>query len=320
MSAFALKHLDRGSFDELRRRGEESTEQAPLELNLALHERPEPWQGALFAGALMTSLGDIPLRISHEADEGILQNVFRSGLAAALGSRLGLTTYVDPTSPLNSPVLRATWTPGAPEFRAAMFHEGKDISTGLFGPTHALFLNPHRTTTPPGPSSITRLVRRWILKHLDGLEKPDVYLQNIGFVLDQLIVNISEHAVTESTPSVTSLVRVEVEAGKEGPTLIVVVVDTGAGIVSTLRPKLEDAPSSDPQLLGELLRGELSGWGRARGIGLSRLASLVQDNDGYLLVTVQNANAAVDQGGVKVDNPSVTTDGTVISLSLPLQN
>ena len=157
MTVFDLERLDPGSIDEIRRRGEESTEADPLELVLALSEPPQPWHGALFSGALMTSLADIPLRISHDAGPESMRNVFRSGLAAALGSRPGLTTYADPDSPLADPTLRSTWTPGAPSFRAAMFREGEDTSTGLFGPNHALFVNPHRTTTrpfehhPPGP-------------------------------------------------------------------------------------------------------------------------------------------------------------------------
>lgn len=319
MTVFDLEHLDPDSIDELRRRGEESTEADPLEVKLELNESPLPWQGALFSGALMTSLSEIPLRIAHGTDQHSMRNVFRSGLAAALGSRPGPTTYADPDSPLADPGLRSTWTPGAPSFRAAMFREGEDTSTGLFGPSHALFVNPHRTTTPPGPSSITRLVRRWMAKHLGGVDSPELCLRRVGFVLDQLIVNVSEHAVTEATPSVVSLVRVEVEAG-EVPTLIVVVLDAGAGILTTLRPKLPDPPDSDPELLAALLRGELEGWGRGRGIGLSRLAGLAQESGGTLFVGVEGAKALVGAEGIRGQDLTAQAGGTVVSLTLPLQS
>jgi anti-sigma regulatory factor (Ser/Thr protein kinase) len=320
MTEFALEQLDSGSLEELQRRGSESTEANPLELALNLREPPEPAASAVFAGALMTGLKEIPLRISHDADNVLLGNVFRSGLAAALGSRGDLTTFADPHSPLNAPELSATWTPGTATFRAAMFRDGEDESTGLFGPNHAIFLNAHRTTTPPGPSSITRLVRRWLGHRLDD-DRVTTCLHNVGFALDQLVVNITEHAVTEQTPSVTSLVRVELEGDDTAlpQALVLVVVDTGAGIATTLRAKLDEAPA-DSELLIELLKGRLSRWGRGRGVGLSRLTQLVQDAGGTMFVAVRGTSVAAADGALTVDAASAAISGSVISLRLPLQS
>ncbi len=317
---FALESLDSTSLDELQRRGSESTEQDPLELTLRLHERPDPGASAVFAGALMTSLKEIPIRVSHDSDEALLANVFRSGLAAALGSRSGATTFADPGSPLNAPGVGATWTPGTRDFRAAMFRDEDDESSGLFGPTHAIFLNAHRTTTPPGPSSITRLVRRWLGRQMGGDDDSVPCLRYVGFALDQLVVNVSEHAVTEQTPSVTSLVRLELEreADAEPRALVLVVLDTGAGITTTLRSKLADA-SADSQLLPALLKGELPQWGRARGVGLARLTQLVQENGGTMFVAVKGASVSVGQE-VSVNDGPTAVAGSVISLRLPLRD
>jgi Histidine kinase-, DNA gyrase B-, and HSP90-like ATPase len=317
VSVFELERLDSGSIDELQRLGSQSTEADPLELTLQLREPPEPTASAVFAGALMTGLAEIPLHVTHDADEALLRNVFRSGLAAALGSRTGPTTF-DPESPLNAPDISATWTPGTRAFRAAMFRDEPDESVGLFGPSHAIFLNPHRTTTPPGPSSITRLVRRWLGRRLGG-EEAGMRLRDVGFTLDQLVVNISEHAVTEQSPSVTSLVRVEAEGdeGEAPEALVLVVLDTGAGIATTLRAKLEDPPP-DPQLLVALLEGELPQWGRGRGVGLARLTQLIQESGGTMHVAVEGASVRV-AGGLAGDFGLAAVSGSVISLRLPLQ-
>lgn len=317
MSVFELEKLDADNLEKLRRCAGHSSEGDPLEVALRLHEPPEPSASAVFAGALMADLGQIPLRIAHEPDEALLANVFRSGLAAALRSRAGATTFADPLSPLNDALLGATWTPGLDTFRAAMFSAGPDLSTGLFGPSHAVFLNPHRTTTPPGPSSITRIVRRWLGTRLSGKSAAE-RVADVGFVLDQLVVNVTEHAVTEATPSVSSLARIEIEAGGNGlpQWLHVAVLDTGAGIANTLRSKVPDAPS-DAEILPALLEGQLPQWGRARGIGLSRLTQLVQEAQGSMFLAVKGTSVSVEDSVTAFADGSAAA-GSVITLRLPL--
>jgi hypothetical protein len=318
MSVFELERLDSGSLKELRRCAGHSSEADPLEVSLRLHDPPEPYLSAVFAGALMADLGHIPLRISHEPDEALLANVFRSGLAAALGSRGGPTSFVDPGSPLNDAGLGATWTPGMSAFRAAMFSPGPDADAGLFGPSHAVFLNPHRTTTPPGPSSITRIVRRWLGTRLTGEGAPE-RIADVGFALDQLVVNVTEHAVTDATPSVSSLARIEIESGPDGEpaSLHFAVLDTGAGIANTLRAKLADPPAN-LDLLPALLQGQLAQWGRARGIGLSRLTQLVQEASGSMFLAVEGTSVSVEAGAVTALADVSAAAGSVISLRLPL--
>lgn len=317
MSVLALETLDPESLVELRRLAGQSTEDDPLELTLELHSRPEPFSSALFAGALMADLGQIPLRVSHGPDQTLLANVFRSGLAAALSSRGGHTTFADPQSPLSAPELGATWTPGLRSFRAAMFGAAAG-EEGLFGPRHAIFLNPHRTTAPPGPASITRIVRRWLDARLPDSDSSEARLGDIGFALDQLVVNVTEHAVTEETPSVSSLARLEIESEDEGDprALVLVVLDTGAGIANTLRSKLTDPPP-EADLLRALLAGELEQWGRARGIGLPRLTQLVQEAGGTMFLATGETTVSVGDGNdATAANPAVA--GSIISLRLPL--
>jgi len=314
----ALERLDSESLEELRRSAGESSEADPLEVSLRLRDRPDPYASALFAGALMAELGHIPLRISHEPDRAQLANVFRSGLAAALGSRGGPTTFADPASPLTAPELRATWTPGMATFRGAMFGAGPEQDVGLFGPLHAIFLNPHRTTTPPGPSSITRVVRRWLGSRLTG-EAAERHIADVGFALDQLVVNVTEHAVTEETPSVSSQVRIEIDPGAGGApgSLLLSVLDTGAGIARTLRAKLAEPPP-DAELLPALMEGRLQQWGRARGIGLSRLTQLVQEAKGTMSLAVRGSSVSVSEDEVTAIADASAAMGSVISLRLPL--
>lgn len=318
MTVFELDKLDTDSLERLRKCAHHSSEGDPLEVTLRLREPPDDFfAGAVFAGALMADLGRIPLRIRHEPDDTLLANVFRSGLAAALSSRGKATTFADPHSPLADALLGATWTPGTGAFRAAMFSTEPDRPTGLFGPSHAIFLNPHRTTTPPGPASITRIVRRWLGTRLAGASALE-RIAEVGFALDQLVVNITEHAVTEVTPAVSSLARIEIEANRDGEAawLHLAVLDTGAGITNTLRGKLPDSPA-DVELLPALLEGRLPQWGRARGIGLSRLAQLIQDASGSMFLAVEGTSVSVEDG-ITAFPDAATAAGSVISLRLPL--
>lgn len=313
MSVFELEDLDIASLERLQRCAAAGPPGGPLLLDLRLSGPVDPHQGALFTGALMAELGDVQLEVSHP-DPAPRAEVFRSGLAAALSWRGEATTFADPASPLSDPELGATWTRGMAHFREALFGEGE--GEGLFGPDHAVFLNPHRTTSPPGPASITRVVRRWLGRRLGRAASER--LGDIAFALDQLIVNVTEHAVTELTPTVGSLARVEIESGEEGRprALVAVVLDTGAGIATTLRRKLGDAPP-DPELLTALLEGSLPQWGRARGIGLSRLTQAVQEAGGSMHLAVEGTG--VDVGArVRAAPTSVPVRGSIVSLRLPL--
>jgi hypothetical protein len=141
---------------------------------------------------------------------------------------------------------------------------------------------------------------------------------DIGFVLDQLVVNVTEHAVTEATPSVSSLARIEIEPGenREPEWLHVAVLDTGAGIANTLRNKVPDAPA-DAELLPALLEGQLPQWGRARGIGLSRLTQVVQEARGSMFLAVEGTSVSVGDGVTAAADASLAA-GSVITLRLPL--
>ena len=322
MTDVDLDHLDSSNvaaaIDKLRHEGVGRTVANPLTLRLDLSSAPEAGASAVLAGALMTGLRTVPICIDHPDSSIPIGHVVRSGLATAFNARGKSTIFRDPDSPLRSPEWGSTWTPGLSAFRTAMFRDDEDVAPAMFGSKHAVFINPHRTTTPPGPSSITRLIRRWLAHRLTEVPAADSLLIATSFAVDQLVVNVSEHAVTNETPSVTSVVRVEIDDLDPEPAITIAALDTGAGIAKTLRPKLDNPPLSDVDLLTSLLGGGLPGWGRARGIGLARITQLVQEVGGAMQVQIQGASATVTNQ-LEVDTAPEILSGSVVALRLPLK-
>lgn len=323
MSEFALERLEMNNVqarvDELGERGLDSSAESPVQFKLALRSEPDATASAIFAGALMTGLGQVPLRVEHEPSETVVDYTIRSGLAFALRQRMGPTGLGAADARFAESTITTTWTPGIRAFRGAMF-ASSGAPTALVGPRHALFINPHRTSSLPGPASITRLIRRWITKRLQGSSETETAVERIAFAIDQLLLNVTEHAVTDETPSVSSIARLRIRDQGSAPTVTLVVVDTGTGVLKTLRPKLEQPQADDLQLLTRLLKGELPGWGRARGIGLSRLAETVAGLPrARMALHVQGALATVDDD-VEVAAATDQVRGSVVTVDIPLSS
>lgn len=298
-----------------------------ITLDLALRRPPEPAAGALLAQFVLGAPEDLRFVVHLPDSEALIGALVKSGVASALASRRESVHY-EPTVPHfedhNPWHSWHAWTPGAHQAMAPMFHRG-EAASGLFGPTHAVFVNPHITTDPAEPASLTRLLRRWLTQtvapELEQAERLSV-IEVPAFAIDQLLRNVSEHAVTPSSPLIDSIVQVEViepeRAG--GRFLQITVLDTGAGVSNTLRPKLEVPGSvSDAALLGALLHGELPGWGRGRGFGLSTLADHVISQAGARFELWSGATRVIAEEQIEAHAlGEAAVLGTVATVRFPL--
>jgi hypothetical protein len=325
MSSLDLHDLSTGSIVEplgkLQRISRSGGVGGSLMLKLHLAQPAEPGAGALLAHAILGVRDDVKIEVQLPEAHPALDSLIRSGIASALASHKHVH-YDPPASPVAEPALGLTWTPGVGRAMAPMFGSA-EVPSGLFGPSHAVFVNPHLTSEPGQPASITRLLRRWLAQTVAPGLDPSAQLAAIdapAFAVDQLVQNVSEHAVTTSHPSVDSMVQVEVTGTDAGRALQITVLDTGAGVAATLRPKLigvEDM--ADATLLGTLLAGDLPGWGRGRGFGLSALSASVMDTEGAELRLWSGRSSVVIDGSVSAEPlEKAEIAGTVVSARFPL--
>lgn len=250
-------------------------------LDLDLQGPSDPFAGAVFAQAMLVVRPDVNLVVRLPSEQETISSLIRTGVASALTRRREQVHFEPATNPIAEQDLWLNWTPAAREM-AAMFGTGEP-ARGLFGPDHAVFVNPHLTTESEGPASVTRLIERWLTQTVVPGLASERLASAIGvplFTVDQLVRNVSEHAITPERPTIDSVVGVEVVKLAGRRQLRITVLDTGAGVTATLRPKLDASLVSlpDAKLLHELLCGELPGWGRGRGFGLSAIAGHVLDS------------------------------------------
>lgn len=290
-------------------------------LDLALHDPPEPIAGAVFAQAMLRVRDDVNFVVHLPEDATMISSLIRTGVASALVRRRGCISFEPPTNPIAEKELWLNWTPAAREM-VPMFGV-EESGRGLFGPDHALFVNPHLTTEPEGPASVTRLVERW-LTQIVGADFDPAHVRQATtvpvFTIDQLVRNVSEHAITAAHPTIDSMVSLEIVLGEAGRHLRVTVLDTGAGVVGTLRPKLStnyDLPT-DEVVLSELLAGGLPGWGRGRGFGLSAIAGKVLERPHSSLELWTGATRVRVDDAVEAGPAGAEIAGTVLSVLFPL--
>lgn len=291
-------------------------------LDFKLQSPPDPMASAVFAQAMLGIRKDVYFVVHLPREQATISSLIRSGVASALARRRECISFEPATRPIAAENLWLTWTPAAGEAMAPMF-AATDPGKGLFGPGHAVFVNPHLTTEPEGPASITRLVERWLTQVVTpGLTEAQHRRAIAGpvFTVDQLVRNVSEHAITSSHPTVDSMVGLEVVTTSGRRYLRVTVLDTGAGVVSTLRPKLVDEHQypTDDELLGELLSGELPGWGRGRGFGLSAVAALAL-NEPHSSLELWTAGTRMQlNDSIEASPTGAEIVGTVLSVLFPL--
>lgn len=295
-------------------------------LDLDLDGPPEPAVGALIAQAVLGVRHDLKLVVRLPEKQDLIGSLVRSGVVSALASRGGAVSYESASllATYDYDNLWDTWTPGARQAMAPLFRHREPMS-GLFGPTHAVFVNPHLTTEPGEQASVTRLVRRWLaqsvvpdLADAERLKAVDLP----AFAIDQLLRNISEHAVTPRRPAIDSMVQVEVLDPGPAATrfLQVTVLDTGAGVAATLWPKINPVEfADDVTLLGALLDGRVPGWGRGRGVGLASLARHVIAQSGACLELWSGAVRVRALEHVEARFlDDVDISGTVVTVRFPL--
>jgi hypothetical protein len=284
-----------------------------------LERDPDPIATAVFAQAMLSMRHDLRLVVDLNDEPETLRSLVRGGVVSALWRRPGISWERAPGT-LGPWGRWHTWTPGARAVMAPMFAEEKE-SDSLFGPEHAVFINPHLTTEPFRQASVTPLIRRWLTQVVaPGLDDQEhhIYVEAPLFAIDQLVHNVREHAITPHNRSlVDSVVSVEVLTGVHGRCLRIGVLDTGAGIAATLRPKLFAEARGDGELITALLEGELPGWDRGRGLGLATIAALIADQPGASL-DIWSGEARVRAEATVVEQLAPEVTGTVVNAFFPL--
>ena len=294
-----------------------------VKLNFLLDRDPEPMAGAVFAQAMLGMRHDVQFIVQFPEEHTVLRSLIRSGVASALARRGECVRWESGSDVLPLDDLWHTWTPGAHEVMAPMF-AAEESSESLFGPEHAVFVNPHLTSEPYGNASVTPLVRRWLTQVVaPGLSKIDQkrYISGPVFAVDQLVHNVREHAITPYNQSLVESVVV-LEIHKEGPRryLRATVLDTGAGVVETLRPKLlaTHVDLDDAELLAELLHGDLPGWDRGRGFGLAAVTERVLGEGGASLDLWTGATRIRADDQIHPQLAAAEVTGTVVNVLFPL--
>jgi hypothetical protein len=309
----ALRELE-----EFERGGDASAGPTAVRLEVAAEGEPELNGLALLSNIFLSSA--VPLDV-HVRDPQLAKAFPALGLASALSraTHERLTTPAD----LGDDRWSRTWTPATREAGEALFALSGEpaAKSGLFGPTHATFNDPHLTAPTGVSAGPTRLLRRWLTRRLEERALATNSVAVIAFFLDQLIGNVREHAVSDDRPPIRSQLHISLSEINNTLVCRLIAVDTGPGIEHTLRPKLPpgDTPTDSGELLTSLLRGQLAGWGRARGIGLSRCFQLISDAEGasMLLATeLVRCYGAHDADLRVVHGPRVA--GTVAAVSLPI--
>jgi hypothetical protein len=294
---------------------------ATVRLSFDFEGDPDPIAIAALAQAMLVTRDDIELIVDLHDRPQTLRWLVRGGIVSALSRRTDVQWERSPKA-IEQGYLWHTWTPGAHEAMAPMFEVGSE-SESLFGPEHAVFVNPHLTTEPYGHASLTPLVRRWLTQVVaPGLSPADheAYIAAPIFAIDQLVHNVREHAIMPFNHAlVDSVVALETVENRLGRQLRVSVIDTGAGVAQTLRPKLLGAfdHPDDGDLLTALLRGEVPGWDRGRGFGLATIAALVAERPGAAL-DVWSGEARVSCENEVVERSAPEVSGTVINAFFPL--
>lgn len=298
---------------------------------------PPPEEDAVSASLvvnwLLGSLTEARLRLRLPNEETAWAAAVRSGLPFALANRVG-DTLIEPASAdiwLTGLAWKRSWTPGTRsawtgllgespaglgEALSAWTHDGNggertangnghDEVTGLYGPRHAIFVNPHRARRAHGSEHVFQLISLWLSRHLRaaGLEdahRRDSFLNAVRTWIDELVQNVRGHATSSKGPAVKSFVRVELLSVGDEQRLLLAVQDTGPGIASTARPKLSQADqqmlSDDDLLIEKLLLGQVAPWGRARGIGLPQVVRACHEHEATLSILSGNVRVDVNPG------------------------
>ncbi|HEX5929144.1 MAG TPA: ATP-binding protein [Solirubrobacterales bacterium] len=251
---------------------------------------------------------------------GNLADAFPSlGLASAISRA---THSVEPKS-LRSTEWTRTWTPGSRRFSNALFSSpDEERPEGLSGPEYATFNDPHLTFPVAGNSGISSLIRRWLFRRLEdeGAQHVQRAVERAGFFVSELVGNIREHAVLDDRAPLKSQVWIRLWKKDARRFFSVCISDTGPGIESTLRAKLGDSAPSEKKLFEDLLSGDLPGWGRARGIGLSKCYEIVEETQSAAMLIASGeyrCHRGAGDGKPEVSR-AAEVEGTLVVVTLPV--
>jgi hypothetical protein len=316
----------------------------PLYLDLSALAHLERPAGTILTNALVGTFGELPLRIALPAS-GSQTWLSQSGLAFALANRSGPTTLegIDHPDELLAP-WRQYWLPGAelteepageqPLFDPAEIGETEN-EPDVTGSHYAAFVDPHRSSRDVGSHPLNTFVWPWLdrllphhrPRHDRSGQRRRTLIEDIGHFVDETVRNIAQHAAT-SMPDVRSLLQVSVTRGggtRSFDRIYVTVQDTGPGITSTARRKIDPvirATIDDRQLLFKLFDGSLPPWGRGRGMGLPKVREICATHSGTLHVATQLTRLRAQRGRPRMVawTNGVLLHGSVVVLMLPLSS
>jgi Histidine kinase-, DNA gyrase B-, and HSP90-like ATPase len=339
MSDVAPQAIRNAGVDELLAAWQHAPE---LTIDLSTLGRFERVAGAIVANALLGSLGERPLQINLPKHRDPLE---AAGIAFALANRAG-PTDVQPASRRPDPdVWCRAWTPASqlPLFSAdepvALFPPSavgeSEIEPDYIGRSFAAFIDPHIASSAGSQKHpvagalwpwLDRLLPRTATGWSLAAERRRRFIVDVGRLLSELILNVSEHAQRPAS-RLHSLVQVSFTHGGRGSfdRLYLTVQDTGAGIASTARPKLDPrvaAALDDHQIVFKLFDGSLPPWDQGRGLGLPKVAELVHRHAGQLWAATGTTRLRAGRNSPRlVSGPApFRLDGTVVVAMLQLPN
>lgn len=283
--------------------------------------------GAVFANALLSEIGNHPLKVTLPSSTNGRSQLARSGVLFALSQRNHEQTEFDESDLPFVEKWRTDWKPNDRDFANRLFDDSSDLANPLEvqDGRFVTFINPHHRTTneslvrevahDQAMPWATRLISR-IAHGLSDDARQDL-IEAVSGVVTELVWNVGHAFVNQSGRSSTvppdrrrSYVQVySTDGGGEAShnRLHIVVCDSGHGIVRTLRPKLAAADRAyseameskgsgfgDDQIVRSLLRAELPPFGQASGVGYERITRILTDFGG----TFDLVSGSVDQSGV----------------------
>lgn len=310
-----------------------------IDLDLRQLNLIERSAGVLVSNALLGTFGECSLRVRLPSPAD-LDPLLATGLAFALANRPGPTVIESDDQDLDLDPWRRSWTPisNAPWALGQLFSPAlageTELVPDLEGASFAAFVNPHLAAAGMSQTHpLATVVWPWLDELLPGRthkwpaarKERQRFIEDVGCLLSETVLNIAEHAIRRNAGTVHSLVQVAVtRGGNEGfDRIYLSVQDTGPGITATARgklPPIASASLTDHQLFFKLFDGSLPSWHRGRGLGLPDVLDIVRRRQGSASVTSLGSRlrAQAEAPRLTTGPGSFVLDGTVILLMLPL--
>lgn len=291
-----------------------------LSLNLAHVKSIERPAGALLSNVLLTDLSSVPLEVIPPRRLPV-EKILSSSLGFAFAHRAGALTVKDVREQdLRLEQWRLPYTPAR---HSLPFDDALDVPEPSYVLTaQAAFVNPHEAARRPHRNDVPSRIQSW-LHHLlppRALEPPQ-FLQDLHNLTYELVDNVAEHADAGHT-GVKSIVQVSLARGNAADVrdrIWVLVMDTGPGILATAIPKL--LPTARPvsqeerlSFLSKLFSEDAPTVGRARGLGLPRVAAICRRWQGARLeVVTDDCRLSIEGDNVSPRMSTLHVQGTMVT-------